>query len=134
MNSRLRFTPPKQTLETTLGEVDLADLVAVRGEYVHAVGAFAAPAGGGPDVAVDVDANAVRTAVAHVAEDAPVGETSCPSDHVEGADGARMTGLVGRPRVHDVEDRVVRRKGEAVGLDQGLVDDGGFERVWDPCR
>ena len=128
MNNRLRLTPPEADVGDRFGQVDLADLRAVWGENVHTVVAVAAPAGGGPDVAVDVDADAVGTATAHVAEDAPVGE-GLAVHHVEGTDGARMAPLVRRARVDDVEDLVVGREREAIGLDQGVVDDGGFERI-----
>ena len=60
MNSRLPFGPPKQTLAQRSGRLDVADRRALRIEDAHAVELRRAHAPAAPQIAVLVDAEAVR--------------------------------------------------------------------------
>ena len=111
-----------------LGEMDFADESGVRREDVDAVVFFGAPAGGGPDVAVHIAADAVGGAGGHVHEEATILEVRAVHDVVD-ANGVHIGGALGSAGVHDVEFFFVGREANAVGLVHVGGDDGDFARL-----
>ena len=77
----------------------------------------------GPDIAVDVSAKTIGDAVVEPAEFAAVGE-GLAVHNVEHTDLARRASGVAGARVCDVERCLIRRKDEAVGLEEVRYDGG----------
>ena len=94
MNSRRPSRPPKTQLLAASRQEDPAELGASVVEDMDPV------ACGGPDVAVDVDAQAVRQPRLHDHEGPRVGQPSTAVDDVEGQDVVVATGI----RAADVSD------------------------------
>ena len=112
------LAPTEADVGADLGDEDLAEEGAVRGEAVDAV------AGRAPDVAAGVDAEAVEGArLADREVVAVVDGLAVERDRV-GADLGLVVGAVAAAGVADVEQRLVGREGDAVRLDE-VVDDEG---------
>ncbi|CAM2160147.1 hypothetical protein PT2222_70130 [Paraburkholderia tropica] len=111
----------EREIRDRFGNQDLAEQRAVRRIAVHAIG------GAGPDVAVFVDAQAVRNALLHRHENAAVHEPSVA--HVECANMARTVLDMRRARVGDIERRFVGRERETVRLDEVVGDAARFRRA-----
>src|SRR5260221_7511646 len=92
-----------------LGQRDAADRLPRRREDHHTVETVLAHAPAGPEIAVDVAAEAVRRARAGIDEDPALGELLAVGDDVVDADQARY-----RAGLHDVHLLLVRREAQPV--------------------
>src|SRR6266404_1331913 len=100
----------KTQIGATLGKGDLADHRCVRSEYDDTVERLA-PAPPAPQIAIDIAAEAVRTTLPGVDEDATIGEFDAILDHVIDVDET------GRPgsRLDEVEFGFVGEKHSPFG-------------------
>ena len=124
--------PAEADVGADLGKQDQADADAVGGKDVHAVIAGADPAGGGVEVALDVDADAVGEAgrtrrpcmsIFIETNSRPLVELDAVDDVVR-PDVARGFRVVGSAGVGDVECLVVGGEAKAVGLEEVVGDLG----------
>src|SRR5450631_1600440 len=115
------------TAEAQVGDsfryVDLAEQIAVFGVAAHAVFFRITPTHGAPDAPFGVTAHPVGNAgLGHFRKDFAVRHLSGPHIQVEHADMRRVVRPVREAGVEDIELLLVRREGNAVGLDE-VVDD-----------
>ena len=95
--------------------MNLSDERAVDGEDMYPVEVFPGPPGDGPDIAVHIAANAIGSIRRHVHKDAPVGQPHAIHDVIYSARARSVRGLW-NCAIHDVEQFLVGREAQAIGL------------------
>jgi hypothetical protein len=104
-------------------DVNFAEQFALWSVAANAVLARIAPAHGTPDTPGGISAHPVGNAgLWHFGKDFAVRHLSGPNVHVEHADMRWVVWSVREARVDDIELLLVRRKGNAVGLDEVIND------------
>src|SRR5579864_9187929 len=111
-------------VRAALRQRDMADRLTLRREHADTVEFVGAHAPAAPQVAVDVDAKAVRRSLASIDQHAVVFERACVAAHIEHADLARHLA-----RGYDVEQRLIRRKRESVRARDVVRDDRHLARL-----